>query len=392
MHATLFTVGIAMFLLAGLPAVAAAQAVRGVVLDQTGLPLPGAIVEVHDGATVTATVTAGADGTFEIPAAVRGTTVVVRLDAFETVTLPRTDASRVVLPIARASTTTEVVASILPAGIAGGAAVRQHADGDRHRAASQPAPPGARVAAAAAVGHPRHRRPVAIERRPSERLADAARRLRCHRSGDRRDVDHAGLRGRAGRRGAARSDECDLRRSDGCAVQARNQARSGSSHRRAGVRAASAVSESGIREDRGHFSALRHGAGGRIRSRPLVRRRRVQLRAHRRAGSHAGQRAEHRREERQRVRACRHRAQQPASPDGTRPDLSQRHGFAGAQPAANRGSGAECQRRGHVRRPDDPQRVRPVDAADTPRRRPVPRLQAAAGTKRAVAAVAGRLA
>ena len=89
----------------------------------------------------------------------------------------------------------------------------------------------------------------------------------------------------------------------------------------------------GIRADRGHFSALRHGAGDRIRPRPLVRRRRVQLRAHRRAGSHAGQRAEHRREERQRVRARRHRAQQPASHDAPRPDLSQRHGCAGAQPA-----------------------------------------------------------
>ncbi|MEO8257605.1 MAG: hypothetical protein ABI868_09705 [Acidobacteriota bacterium] len=111
----LFTVGVAMFLLAGLPAVASAQAVRGVVLDQTELPLPGATIEVHDGAIVTAIVTAGADGTFEIPAAVRGSTLVIRLDAFETVTMARTDASRIVLPIARAATTTEVVAPILPA-------------------------------------------------------------------------------------------------------------------------------------------------------------------------------------------------------------------------------------------------------------------------------------
>ena len=114
MRASLKAVSVAIWLLAGLPSIAAAQAVRGVVLDQTGLPLPGATVEVHEGPTVTATVTSGPDGTFEIPAMVRGTTVVVKLDAFETVTVPRLDASRVVLPIARASATTEVVASMLP--------------------------------------------------------------------------------------------------------------------------------------------------------------------------------------------------------------------------------------------------------------------------------------
>ena len=110
----LSAVGVAMFLLAGLASVAAAQAIRGVVLDQTGLPLPGATVSVHEGPTVTATVTSGPDGTFEIPAMVRGTTVVVKLEAFETVTIPRDDASRIVLPIARASATTEVIASMLP--------------------------------------------------------------------------------------------------------------------------------------------------------------------------------------------------------------------------------------------------------------------------------------
>jgi hypothetical protein len=115
MHASLLTIGVALFLLAGLPPVAAAQAVRGVVLDQTGLPLPGATVEVHEGPTVTHSVTSGPDGTFEIPAVARGATVVVTLEAFETVRIPRTDAGRVVLPIARASTTTEVVGSILPA-------------------------------------------------------------------------------------------------------------------------------------------------------------------------------------------------------------------------------------------------------------------------------------
>lgn len=114
MPASLKAVSVAIFLLGSLASVAAAQAVRGVVVDQTGLPLPGATVEVYDGPTVTASLTSGPDGTFEIPAMVRGTVVVVKLEAFENVTIPRADASRVVLPIARASSTTDVVASILP--------------------------------------------------------------------------------------------------------------------------------------------------------------------------------------------------------------------------------------------------------------------------------------
>ncbi len=111
-RASLRAAGVAIVLFVGLPSVAAAQVIRGTVLDQTGLPLPGATVEVLEGPTVTATLTTGPDGTFEIPAIVRGSTVVAKLAGFETVTVPRTNASRVVLPIARASTTTDVIASI----------------------------------------------------------------------------------------------------------------------------------------------------------------------------------------------------------------------------------------------------------------------------------------
>jgi hypothetical protein len=114
MPASLKAVSVAILLLASLPSAAAAQAVRGVVLDQTGLPLPGATVEVYEGPTLTHTITSGPDGTFEISATVRGALVVVKLDSFETVTVPRLDASRVVLPIGRSSATTEVVASMLP--------------------------------------------------------------------------------------------------------------------------------------------------------------------------------------------------------------------------------------------------------------------------------------
>ena len=41
-----------------------AQSIQGRVVDQTGLPLPGASVQLRDDAAVVATVTTGADGTF----------------------------------------------------------------------------------------------------------------------------------------------------------------------------------------------------------------------------------------------------------------------------------------------------------------------------------------
>ena len=106
-------VGVAIVLLSGLPFSAAAQALRGVVVDQTGLPLPGATIELMDGTTVTAMIVSGPDGSFEIPATARGLTVIVKLQGFETVIVPRLEASRVMLPLARATATTEVVAPVL---------------------------------------------------------------------------------------------------------------------------------------------------------------------------------------------------------------------------------------------------------------------------------------
>ncbi len=113
--ASLRVAAVAIVLVAGLPLGAAAQVIRGTILDQTGLPLPGATVEVLEGTTVTDTLTTAPNGTFEIPARVLGSTVRVKLVGFETMTVPRADASRVVLPIARASSSTEVVASMLRA-------------------------------------------------------------------------------------------------------------------------------------------------------------------------------------------------------------------------------------------------------------------------------------
>lgn len=91
-----------------------AQAViKGVVLDQTGLPLPGATVQlVADDITVASVTTAG-DGTFEIEHARSGATLVVSLSGFETVRARREDAARIVLPIGRATESTTVVASTI---------------------------------------------------------------------------------------------------------------------------------------------------------------------------------------------------------------------------------------------------------------------------------------
>lgn len=106
-------VGVAILLLVGLPPVVSAQAVRGVVIDQTGLPLPGVTIEVLEGATVTATITSEGDGTFVIPDVVRGSRVAAKLGGFETVTLPRAEAVRILLPIARTATTAVVLGSTL---------------------------------------------------------------------------------------------------------------------------------------------------------------------------------------------------------------------------------------------------------------------------------------
>ena len=93
-----------------LAASASAQSVRGVVVDQTGLPLPGATVQVIDGATVVATLTTGDDGTFTLDGALAGGVVVASLDGFEPAQVTRANASRIMLLIARTLETSTVVA------------------------------------------------------------------------------------------------------------------------------------------------------------------------------------------------------------------------------------------------------------------------------------------
>lgn len=91
-----------------------AQSLHGVVVDQTGLPLPGVVVQLFDEGATVASLTTGPDGGFDIAATLPGSTVVASLDGFETTRVTRQEAARIVLSIAHAEETTTVVAPALP--------------------------------------------------------------------------------------------------------------------------------------------------------------------------------------------------------------------------------------------------------------------------------------
>src|SRR5947209_4433537 len=91
-----------------MPAAAFAQ-VRGVVVDQTGLPLPGAHVEVRRAGELVVNLDTALDGAFELTAVQPGDVIAVSLDGFETKFVSPAEAQRVVLPLAHATETTEVV-------------------------------------------------------------------------------------------------------------------------------------------------------------------------------------------------------------------------------------------------------------------------------------------
>src|SRR4029077_9602101 len=96
---------------AAVPVPGLAQSIRGVVVDQTGLPLPGATIRVLDGLTTVETLTTESDGTFVIDAQVPGDAVAVSLDGFEKTQVTRENAARIMLLIARAAESTTVVAT-----------------------------------------------------------------------------------------------------------------------------------------------------------------------------------------------------------------------------------------------------------------------------------------
>ena len=84
-----------------------------VVVDQTGLPLPGVRIEVHRGDDLLQSLVTGADGTFELMPGRPDDVIEVALEGFETTRVPRSAAARIVMPIARTNEVTEVVASAL---------------------------------------------------------------------------------------------------------------------------------------------------------------------------------------------------------------------------------------------------------------------------------------
>lgn len=112
----------AVFALAGIctltPRGASAQPLSGVVVDQTGLPLPGATVQLRNGDLVIATVATGPDGTFVFTPPAAGPTLAVSLDGFETSIVPASEAARIVLVLAHTTETTTVVGTSEPAAAA----------------------------------------------------------------------------------------------------------------------------------------------------------------------------------------------------------------------------------------------------------------------------------
>jgi len=91
-----------------------AQTMSGVVVDQTGLPLPGVQIEVRHGEAVESSTVSGSDGTFAFTKPTDAEDIVVAtLDGFEPSRVPIARAGRITLEIAHATESTEVVASVL---------------------------------------------------------------------------------------------------------------------------------------------------------------------------------------------------------------------------------------------------------------------------------------
>src|SRR5581483_11698109 len=73
---------------------------HGVVVNQTGLPLPGARVDLKRGDQTLATVFTGLDGAFDLPDARPADFIDVSLDGFETAHIEGANAQRIVLALA----------------------------------------------------------------------------------------------------------------------------------------------------------------------------------------------------------------------------------------------------------------------------------------------------
>jgi hypothetical protein len=100
-------------LVLGVPCLALSQTTSGVVIDQTGLPLPGVRIEVTRGPDVVVATVSGADGTFSLATVAPDDVVNLTLDGFEPAHIPVSRAGRIVLEVAHATESTTVVASVL---------------------------------------------------------------------------------------------------------------------------------------------------------------------------------------------------------------------------------------------------------------------------------------
>ena len=92
---------------------ALAQSIHGIVVDETGLPLPGVRVELQRGDQTVLSVQSGPDGTFNLPAANPDDVVEATLKGFGVVHVPVDRASRIVLKLAPTSEEIQATASAL---------------------------------------------------------------------------------------------------------------------------------------------------------------------------------------------------------------------------------------------------------------------------------------
>src|SRR5262249_32345313 len=96
--------------LCALAAAARGQGSRLMVVDQTGLPLPGVLIQVFTNDTPVGTLTSDADGTFSIAGVATGATLVLSLEGFEPSRGTTPTADRIVLYLAKPTDSTAVVA------------------------------------------------------------------------------------------------------------------------------------------------------------------------------------------------------------------------------------------------------------------------------------------
>jgi hypothetical protein len=100
-------------LLTMVPVLASAQPLTGVVVDQTGLPLPGVRIELERDGQVVQTLTTQGDGTFEIVGSRESDIVVATLDGFETARVAIGSIRPVVMQVAHTTEVMQVTASAL---------------------------------------------------------------------------------------------------------------------------------------------------------------------------------------------------------------------------------------------------------------------------------------